>query len=321
MNNKTRIHLKLCLLIILFFANFFIFPSARTTVVANDKWNEETDSGYQPSLPDLTHELLALHAAQSHGNSPEQIEWIAQGAYNEDHQLIPAQGWHGWDPDTGDFWWSPTGCGPAPKRANLLFWKAVDLWGRNPESAWKEFGQSLHLLQDLSTPAHAHADPHICLLGDCDSYETWLGADDLTNTLFWINLNPPGPSWDKRFTDIPAWNNLTEDLKEQLEIANQAYGGYASGQELWELGFDGIDPILFQLSYLMAETADSFNSGGKQEYPGEVYNGDLEDPTYLSMMRDTLFPPAIEYSTMWIDYFESQINIRYGLVFLPLIQK
>lgn len=308
---------------VLFFTfSFALFPQGnRIEKVYADHLEEEIDGDEGPSMPDLTHESLAIHAAQSHGNTPQQVEWIAQGSYAEDHNVIPTLGWHGWDPDTNDYWWSPTGCGPAPIRANHLFWEAVEMYETDQEKGWILFGKSLHLLQDLGTPAHAHADPHICLLGDCDSYETWLGVNDLENTVFWFNQNPSGPSWSKRYTEIPTWNQLSTDLKEQLDMANQVYGGYASGQEFWELSYNEIDPVLFQLSYLMAESGDNFNSGGKQEYPGEFYNGDLGDPTYLSMMRDNLFPLVIEFSTMWIDYFEAQIGIHSGFVYIPIIIK
>ena len=289
--------------------------------IANENMADEIDRIDQPDLPDTSHQFLALHAAESHGNTPEQAAWIAQGAYDEDHQSIPKFGWHGWDPDTGETWWSPLGYGPAPERANALFRRAVELHPTEPEAAWKKLVQSLHLLQDLSTPAHAHADPHVCALGDCDAYETWLGVDDLVNTLFWINLNPPDPTWNKSFTKIPTWNELTTDLKDQLEAANLVYGGHLSGKEFWESGITDIDPILFQLLYLIAESADDYNSGGTTEYPGEKYNGDLDDPGYLSTMRDDLFPLVIEYSTMWIGYFEYQISVRDHLVFLPLLTK
>jgi hypothetical protein len=275
----------------------------------------------QPNLPDFTHQHLATFAAQSHGNSPDVVDWISQGAYNEDHQPIPTFGWHSWDPDTGEYWWSPLGDGPAIERANTLFWEAVNLYPSNPEAGWKKFGQSLHLLQDLSTPAHAHADAHICLIGDCDAYETWLGDDDLVHTWDWINAHPPGFQWDMSFEEIPDWAELTDDLHSQLEAANLVYGGWASGQGLWESGLVGIDPVLFQLIYLMAESADNYNSGGVWEFPGEVYNGDLSDPAYLTEMRDTLLPFAVVYSTAWIDYFEHQIGIPDVFVYLPVVNR
>lgn len=281
------------------------------------------DEDYEPNLPDLSHQFLAIHAAQSHGNSTLQINLISQGAYDEDHQLIPTFGWHSWDPDTGDFWWSPTGDGPALERANMLFGEAVGLFITDQNSAWMKFGQSLHLLQDLSTPAHAHADSHVCLagIGDCDAYETWLGDDDLVNTWNWINDNPSGTQYNMRFQDIPEWEELTQDLISQLEGAHLEYGERESARDLWELGPVGIDPILFQLMFLMAESADNYNSGGLIEFPGEAFNGNLDDTAYLESMRDSLFPIAVTYSTAWIDYFERQVGIQDEWIFIPTIFK
>jgi hypothetical protein len=325
MQTRKRIIHKNQITIVLFLTAILIGATMKLTVFASELPPPEqgVDSEDQPTLPDLTHQYLAVHAAESHVNTPEQVSWISQGAYDEDHQFLPTFGWHSWDPDTGEFWWSPTGDGPALERANMLFWEAVNLYKSDQGASWMKLGQSLHLLQDMSTPAHAHADSHVCLggIGDCDAYETWLGVDDLANTWTWINGNPPGPDWNMKFTQLPTYVDLSTDLKTQLEGANLEYGGYSNGEQLWESGPPAIDALIFQLMYLMAETADNYNSGGLTEFPGEFYNGDLDDPAYLSEMRDALLPVAVEFSTAWIDYFEYQVGILDEQVYLPLIIK
>jgi hypothetical protein len=49
----------------------------------------------------------------------------------------------------------------------------------SPERAkiigWNIFGRILHLLTDMSVPAHTHADSHPCPLGDEDYYEVFMG--------------------------------------------------------------------------------------------------------------------------------------------------
>ena len=217
MQKRRRVsHPKQTTMIMLLWAILFtVTIQISTFAYGTPPPTKEIDSNDQPTLPDLTHQYLALHAAESHGNTPEQASWISQGAYDEDHQLIPTFGWHSWDPDNGDFWWSPTGDGPALERANMLFFEAVTLYMTDQTASWMKLGQSLHLLQDMSTPAHAHADSHACLggIGDCDAYETWLGDDDLTNTWNWINNNPPGSNWDMVFSQLPAWVDLSTDYK------------------------------------------------------------------------------------------------------------
>jgi len=311
-------------LAIIIFCVYILVFTGTPNVMAEEIAPSVSGNGVdEPDLPDFSHQYLGAHAAESHGNTPEQIGWISQGAYDEDHQLIPTFGWHSWDPDTGAFWWSPTGDGPALERANTLFWEAVALYEADQEAAWLKFGQSLHLLQDVSTPAHAHADSHICLggIGDCDAYETWLDDNDLINTWTWINANPPGSHFDIRFYEIPKWEHLTTDLANQLEGAYLEYGERGSAKELWEIGPTGIDPVLFQMMFLMAENADNYNSGGIIEYAGEAFNGDLDDPIYLGIMRDSLFPLAVMYSTVWIDYFEFQIGLKAEMLFFPLIAR
>ena len=113
---------------------------------------------------------------------------------------------------------------------------------------------------------------------------------------------------DMEFSDIPDWESLSDDLKSQLDGAQSVYGKRSSAQDLWELGPSEIDPVLFRLMFLMAEVSDNYNSGGRIERPGEVYNGDLDDFSYLTSMRDELLPYVIQYSTAWIDYFEHNLN-------------
>jgi len=270
-------------ILILFSSNFVL---TRRVFADEPTPTNDITSELEPTLPEITHQYLGSYAAESHGNSLDQIEWIGQGAYDEDHQPFPMQGWHSWDPDNGDFWWFPLSSGTALERANILFWQAVEMHQTDVQGSWGLLGQSLHLLQDVSTPAHAHADSHICITNfypqpDCDYYETWLKFEDFK------------------------------------------YGQRSSGQELWVLGPTGSDPVLFRLMYLMAEMSDSFSSGGKRIFPGEVYYPPFvphtDDPVYLSEMRDTLFPFVIRFSTAWIDYFEHQLFQQNTNIFLPLI--
>jgi len=312
-------------ILILFSSNFVL---TRRVFADEPTPTNDITSELEPTLPEITHQYLGSYAAESHGNSLDQIEWIGQGAYDEDHQPFPMQGWHSWDPDNGDFWWFPLSSGTALERANILFWQAVEMHQTDVQGSWGLLGQSLHLLQDVSTPAHAHADSHICITNfypqpDCDYYETWLKFEDFINTLTWFNNNSPNQSWDMLYTEIPEWSELTPDLQIQLGGAFLEYGQRSSGQELWVLGPTGSDPVLFRLMYLMAEMSDSYSSGGKRIFPGEVYYPPFvphtDDPVYLSEMRDTLFPFVIRFSTAWIDYFEHQLFQQNTNIFLPLI--
>lgn len=283
-----------------------------------------------PQMPDESHRLLAAHAARSHGLPAQQVDWIAQGAYDEDHcgftSYPPCQpaipnGHHSWDPDTGQWWiiplWPDLGSGLT--RADRLFSNALDTRDQGDiQTAYLWLGRAIHLLGDMATPAHVHLDTHLPPF-DSDPYELWLNDDDLANTRAWIAAHPVGPGWDLAVGDLPAWHQLDADLQAQLQAASQAYGGRASGQELWALGPEDHDPVIFRLMYLMAEEADDWNS---KDVPGEQHNGNLDDPAYLAQMRDALFPVLVPYSAALIDHFERLAPPCPGCrIFLPAIQR
>jgi hypothetical protein len=278
-------------------------------------------------MPDGSHRLLAAYAAQSHGLVGDSVTWISQGAYDEDYcefepyppcwPWIPS-GWHSWDPDTDQYWtepsiWSDFGSGLV--RAGEAFDRAVAAAvSGDAEAAHLYLGRTVHLLGDMANPAHAHLDSHLPPL-DGDPYELWLNEQSLANTHAWITGHPPGPGWDLSFQNLPAWSALSADLQGQLNAASQVYGGRSSGQELWQLGPEGHDVVIFRLMYLMAEEADNWDSGDVQ---GEQYPGDLGDPAYLAQMRDDLFPRLVSYSAALIDYFGVRTSARH-LTFLPMV--
>lgn len=273
----------------------------------------------KPQLPDTSHSLLGEHAAQSYGLSIEQIDWVSQGAWDEDHcataiyppagiWCLPAfnGGYHSWDPDMGEFWSEPSlwpGFGSGLSRANLLFSNAVETYqSGNLAAAYLWLGRSIHMLSDISTPAHVNLDTH--LPRDEDSYELWLSEDGHLNTRSWINANPAGSMWIQDFKELPIWEELTGDLQNQLEEASKFYGERESGQVLWELGPVGEDAVIFRLMYLLAEEADNWDSN---DVSGEMYPGDLSDPAYLVQIRDTTFPMLILHSAALISYFQAWV--------------
>ena len=72
----------------------------------------------------------------------------------------------------------------APQRAANLWAQAVSRYGAGDrDGAFKLLGQALHLLQDMTSPAHVHNAPHgIAFRGNCfqdfDDFETWGWCDD-----------------------------------------------------------------------------------------------------------------------------------------------
>jgi hypothetical protein len=268
-----------------------------------------------PQMGDVSHALLAEHAALSFGLTPQQADWVSQGAWDEDHCAVdiyppsgplcfPAipSGHHSWDPDANLFWnepewWGDFGSGL--RRASLLFKRAVAAYqDGQEEAAYLWLGRAMHLFGDMATPAHVLLDTHIP--GDSDKYESWLSSGNQEKTLAWISANPPGIDWHLDINDLPDWELLTDDVQTQLEMANQVYGERETGKQLWQLGPQDEDPILFRLMFFIAEEADNWDSN---DVLGETNHGQLDDDSYLMAMRDTLFPVLIWQSTALISYF------------------
>mgnify|MGYP001821188123 CR=1 FL=1 len=282
-------------------------------------------------MPDESHRLLAEHSALSHGLGASLAAWIATGAYDEDHCVwtpyppcIPyvPNGWHSWDPDTGEWWTEPAiwpDFGSGLVHADRLLLKALEKEeAGEAEAAYRYLGRAMHMLGDMATPAHVHLDTHLPPF-DTDPYEIWLGEDDRANTRAWITAHPAGPGWDLAFTGLPGWAELGADLQGQLEAASQLYGGRESGQALWQLGPEGIDAVVFRLMFLMAEEADNWDS---DDVAGEQYPGDPDDEAYLTEMRDALFPFLVRYSAALIDYYEWRVAAcAECTVFVPLVAR
>jgi hypothetical protein len=272
-----------------------------------------------PQMGDVSHGLMAEHAALSYGLTSQQADLVSQGAWDEDHcalDLYPPSGplcfpaipsgHHSWDPDTNSFWdqpewWGDFGSGL--RRTDYLFNRALAAYQNGQqEAAYLWLGRAMHLLGDMATPAHVLLDTH--LPGDGDMYESWLSTANQEKTLAWLSINPAGSEWYLDFHDLPSWELLGEDLHAALEDSNQIYGGRESGQDLWQLGPIGEDPVLFRLMYLLAEEADNWDSN---DVAGEMYHGQLDDSSYLQSIRDTLFPILTRQSTALIAYFHQTV--------------
>jgi hypothetical protein len=109
----------------------------------------------------------------SDGFSPAARDAVAKGTVDEDIGLRPIN--HFYNPVTG-LNTMPFRRETALQRCRRLWRLAVGL-GRglpsdDPLVAYKALGRSMHLLQDMSSPAHVHDDPHVPPF-DRDDLELW----------------------------------------------------------------------------------------------------------------------------------------------------
>lgn len=139
-------------------------------------------------------------------------------------------------------------------------------------------GRILHLLADMSVPAHVHNDVHPCELGDGDSYELWISSNDEGD------CNEP-------HTTFRAQNWDAATSREQ-------------GGILWEVFSMPEETAIRYLFYTMNQLADHYPSwdvafpvnnrdaSGNNNLPNgtnpllEAWYNELGDPPYLAMFEE-----------------------------------
>lgn len=96
----------------------------------------------------------------------------------------------------------------------------------NKEDAYYLLGRMVHLVQDMSVPAHVQVDPHIMWVGD-DDYEEWCKDKDKG---LQIISNMKGTQWQQ-----PATLSFEEFMREMAwitYISSSFYGGISQTNEL-----------------------------------------------------------------------------------------
>ncbi len=177
-------------------------------------------------------------------------------------------------------------------------------------------GRILHLLADMSVPAHVHDDDHICDIDDGDAYELWIASNDVgdcnaEHTSFRANGK------DGAGTYGTGWNALT--AREQ--------GGF-----LYEVFSLPDQQALHYLFYTVNQLADhypSFVQSWKRDASGDnnqvYYNDPLLEGWYdivgPSITND---PEVVENSDVVLNYcirasatFLYWLAVKTGLVECP----
>lgn len=143
---------------------------------------------------------------------------------------------HGWDPDKGAYvGWMPLMGSAYRQGVNYYDQFTSLLKNGEKDKAVATIGGVLHLLTDMATPAHAHADMHIFH----DFYEEWANKELNNKTELLVYLNN---------VDVPR------------------------GRVYYQLPVDTFDNYKNTLMYKMAEIADNFDS---DDADGETLEGDL----------------------------------------------
>jgi len=143
---------------------------------------------------------------------------IRNGSINEDD--TPNFLFHFYDPKTGLNTHTGVSLQTAPTRAAVQFWPSAinQFRSGNVMSAFENLGHVLHLLQDMTSPAHVHNDPHVenpnpfSNCSDGDDFENW-GWSDCEDHIF------------RSITNYITSTNVTAALRTNLTSGLQSIFG------------------------------------------------------------------------------------------------
>ncbi len=123
--------------------------------------------------PDRSVTANAFAVVNSPGFTAAQREEVTKGTVDEDLGARPIN--HFYNPITGRNT-MPFHTENALGRANRLWLKTLRTWNRGETAgangAYVLLGRTMHLLQDMTSPAHVHDDPHVPVI-DWDDFEVY----------------------------------------------------------------------------------------------------------------------------------------------------
>lgn len=173
----------------------------------------------------------------------------------------------------------------------------------NKKKAFYALGHIIHLIQDLTVPAHTRNDPH--LYGD--PYEKF--AKDRKATL--INEK-----------QAPHYNNLTEYFDDLSRYVNQHfYSQDTIGLSYYKSPQPSYQKVIGKYVYLIREENGKEHylarKAGKSLLAANKVNLTVSDPLVLEDYWEQLAPMAVDYSAAVINLFLEKINSPYLNKSLP----
>ena len=179
---------------------------------------------------------------------------------------------------------------------------------KRKQIAYNVLGRLLHLLGDLSIPAHVHIQEHPCVFGISDYYELWVAGTDCDRNQ---PTNYPAIKYANKYQ-----NKLGDNLLSIIDFVNNN---------------DNNTEIIHHLFYVMAQLSDMFYSGGNgiilpnikgnyekinsyDAYLDSIYlNVKIPNPKsinqeYAELIADNTFEYCINASASLLYWFGKETN-------------
>lgn len=185
---------------------------------------------------------------------------------------------------------------------------AASLFQINTTLAFEYLGHAIHLLQDMTVPAHVHNDEHIergyGVLSGPDPYHDWVDGQPF------YAVSPPAGYEVAAFSEAEDLNRImqwTVSPNIKLRSPSEIRENFAGGTEEIDVN------TLYQLFLDTAGRADDFDSDDEL---GQVDNGSRNDGTdnYANWTRDELNEIANQLVPRAIQSTAEMIRYYYGVV-------
>jgi len=303
----------------------------------------------------------ALDSWASPFYNPDAQNDVIDGSIEEDEShagencafSITASFQHAYNPITGEGWHFISGIYDSALVHSIEMWDGAvsEYQGGNYlgcDAAYFYLGRTLHLLQDMSAPAHTHSDIHI----DGDDFETW-GLDHYPfDSVILSSMDPKFPQDGRGIDefihemalfsyDLSAFYGIlveSEDPQPDCELARMFpslhfHDGGLLGDDYWEIDNIGRFEATFGEEWWACEEdfiEDHNGPGGSRRILGNFYiensggdDGNLtpdvfEKPllhttwtpgkTILQLYGDELYPECIRYCAGLLNVYFLQVQ-------------
>lgn len=288
---------------VLFLFYVFVLSFFSSLVLVDQVFCYDTTVAH-PGIAGLA--VKAYNKDNSQKISAEQYEWIKQGAIEEDtptrwlnHFYDPVYNrglWFGIQHETSKSWAQNPDKQQSYSKGDKTFQRAVnDYRSGNYEVAFKELGHSIHLVSDLSVPAHTRDDIHA---PKPDSYEEYVknNWDNLSKD---INVKPIYKGkFDDVFDESAKYtnNNFYSDDTVESDIYN-----IHLITKLEPLNFNGKSDL--SIAFSKDDYGNLLASHLVEGTNWKIAKKSVNNTVVLSDYAHNLLPKAVAYSAGTIKLF------------------
>jgi len=165
-----------------------------------------------------------------------------------------------------------------------------DVGLNSKDVAYKLLGHVLHLLEDMSVPAHVRIIEHPCIMGLQDDYELWVGG---------ISCGGSEPE-EFKAKEILSNNNVNIDI----------------GRMLWDFNYNNDIEFIYNVFYTIAEISDFFPAGSSNMFFNTIKQGNDYLPAGANEYINDVYKKNELYN---IKKFDNSILTQIAINTLPYV--